>query len=94
MPKVFYAISALLLVIGAGAALFNARLILTSDLTFAVAANLLIFPINLFLQSLTFLALGLILAKLGRIERRTEETLPYPEPSVRSGRPELHAHRD
>src|SRR5262245_28892090 len=94
MGKLFYATSALLMVVAAGAGLFNVGVILNSNLTVAGAENVVIFPINLFLQSLTFLGLGLILAKLRGIERRGEERPPYRENASAGSHAEIRARRD
>jgi hypothetical protein len=73
MDKVLYFLSALLVIGSAVAGKFNVDLVRsTPDVTFAVAANLMIFPGNLLLQGIIFFTLGLIVGKLNRMLRRPQ----------------------
>ena len=73
MDKVLYLIAAILVIASAVAGKFNVDLIrATPDVTFAIAANLMIFPGNLLLQGIVVFTLGLIVRKLNRILRRPQ----------------------
>ncbi len=72
MEKLLYLVSILLCGTGAWVGYFNIELIRTTpDVTLATAANLMIFPGNLFLQALVFFSLALIFRKLNSILHRS-----------------------